>query len=438
MPWVKIVIIFLLILLNGFFSMAEMAIISARKTRLQQAANNGREGARVALELKQDAGRFLSTVQIGITAINVLASVLGGATLADTFDRWLIHEGGWPGRNATAISFVAVVAIISYLTLILGELVPKRIALSRPEAIASALSRFVRFASRMARPAEWFLERSSSLVLRLIPLRANETQAVTDEEIAIIMREGAALGHFERTETAIVQMALRLDDRPVNAVMTPRTQVEFLDLGDSDAENRRKIVASAYSRFPVTEGTPPQVLGIVEGKKLLAAALTGKSFDLRSVLRPPLYVPASVTALRALEIFKASGEPMALVVDEYGELEGILTLNDIMTSLVGEIASPEEPGNPSVVHRDDGSWLIDGMVPIDTVRDTIGLAALPGEGEGDFHTLGGFVMARINRIPKVGDKATVEGFRFEVVVMDGRRVDRVLIVPPKPKRTAKK
>ena len=438
MPWVKIVIILLLILLNGFFSMAEMAIISSRKARLQHAADSGREGARIALELKRDAGRFLSTVQIGMTAISVLASVLGGATLADVVDRWLVGEGGWPARNATAISFVAVVAVIAYLTLIFGELVPKRIALSRPEAIAGALSRVLLLASRLARPAEWLLERSSSLVLRLVPLRANETQAITDEEIAIMLREGTALGHFEHTETAIVQMALRLDDRPVNAVMTPRTQVEFLDLGDTEAENRRKIVASAYSRFPVVEGTPPQVLGIVEGKKLLAAALEGKPFDLRAVLRPPLYVPASVTALRALEIFKASGEPMALVVDEFGELEGILTLHDILTSLVGEIASPEEPGNPSVVKRDDGSWLIDGMVAIDAVKDTIGLTNLPGEGEGDFHTLGGFIMARVNRIPKVGDKTTVAGYRFEVVVMDGRRVDRVLIVPPKPKRAAKR
>jgi putative hemolysin len=436
MPWVKIVIILLLILLNGFFSMAEMAIISARKARLQQAADSGREGARVALELKQDVGRFLSTVQIGITAINVLASVLGGATLAEAMNRWLVYEGGWPARNATAISFVVVVAAISYLTLIFGELVPKRIALSRPEAIAAALAGLLSFLSRMARPAEWFLEKSSAIVLRVVPLRASESQAVTDEEITIMLREGAALGHFERTETAIVQMALRLDDRPVNAVMTPRTQVEFLDLGDNEAENRRKIVASAYTRFPVVEGTPPQVLGIVEGKKLLAAALTGKPFDLRSVLRPPLFVPASVTALRALEIFKASGEPMALVVDEFGELEGILTLHDIMTSLVGEIASPEEPGNPSVVRRDDGSWLIDGMVPIDSVRDTIGLTNMPGEGQGDFHTLGGFIMARINRIPKVGDKTAVAGYRFEVVVMDGRRVDRVLIVPPK--RAAKR
>src|SRR5665213_2386833 len=276
MPWVKIAIIFLLILLNGFFAMAEMAIISSRKARLQHAADQGREGARIALELKQNAGRFLSTVQIGITGISVLASVLGGATLADTLDHWLVEEGGWAAYHATTISFIAVALVISYFTLILGELVPKRIALSRPEAIASALAGILRFTSRLARPAEWFLEKSSSLVLRLIPIRAVESVSITDEEITIMMREGAASGHFERTETAIVQMALRLDDRPVNAVMTPRIQVETLGLADAEDENRRKIVASAYSRFPVVEGSPPQIVGIVEGKKLLAAALAGK------------------------------------------------------------------------------------------------------------------------------------------------------------------
>jgi magnesium and cobalt exporter, CNNM family len=218
--------------------------------------------------------------------------------------------------------------------------------------------------------------------------------------------------------------------------MTPRTQVEWLDLGDGEAQNRDKIVRSPYSRFPVVEGEPPQVSGIVEGKTLLAAALAGKPFDLKAAMRPPLYVPASVTALRALEIFKASGEPMALVIDEYGELDGLLTLHDIMTSLVGDIASPQAPRGESIARRDDGAWLVDGMVPLDRVKDATGLAALPGESEGDFHTLGGFIMARLNRIPKVGDKTAVAGHRFEVVQMDGRRVDRVLIVPPR--RAAKR
>jgi magnesium and cobalt exporter, CNNM family len=431
MLWVKILVIFLLILLNGFFAMAEMAIISARKARLQHAADNGREGASIAIELKQHAGRFLSTIQIGITAINVLASVLGGATIAEVIDHWLQHEGGWIAHNATAISFALVVLLISYFELILGELVPKRIALSRPEAIAAALARLLRLLSRAARPVECFLERSSSLVLWALPLRATEPSPITDEEITIMMREGAAAGHFERIETAIVQMALRLDDRPVSAVMTPRTQIEWLDLGDSDAENRAQIIKSPYSRFPVVEGEPPQVIGIVAGKQLLVTALAGKPFDLRAAMRPPLYVPASVTALRALEIFKASGEPMALVVDEYGELEGLLTLHDIMTSLVGDIASLEAPEGRSIQRRDDGAWLVDGMAPVDAVKDAIGLAAVPGEGAGDFHTLGGFIMARINRIPKVGDRTTVAGYRFEVTAMDGRRVDRVLIVPPK-------
>ncbi len=435
MMW-TIGIVFLLILLNGFFAMAEMAIISARKARLQQAAESGRAGARVALDLKQDAGRFLSTVQIGVTAIGVLASVLGGATLADALDHWLLDEGGWAARYATTISYVVVVVLISYFTLILGELVPKRIALSRPEAIASSMSRLLSLLSRLARPVEWFLVKSSNLVLRLLPIRPVEPAPVTDEEITIMMREGIAAGDFERTETAIVQMALRLDNRAVGGMMTPRTQIEWLDLGDPADKNRRKIMAGDYSRFPVVEGDPPQVLGIVEVTKLLSAALAGQPFDLRAALRPPAYLPSSVTALRALEIFKASGEPMALVVDEFGELEGLVTLHDVLTALVGDIASSEGPAGASLVRREDGSWLVDGMMPIDAVKDAIGLAIVPGEGRGDFHTLGGFVMARLHRIPRVGDKTGVSGYRFQVVEMDGRRVDRVLVIPPK--RAAKR
>jgi len=430
MVWLKIAVIFLLILLNGFFAMAEMAIISSRRARLQHAADHGSPGARVALELKHDAGRFLSTVQIGITVIGVLASVLGGATLSDTVRNWVAQAPPPIGPYASSISFLLVVIIISYFSLILGELVPKRIALSRPETIAAALSVVVRSVSKMTRPAEWLLNKSSEFVLRLLPIRHAEPAPVTDEEITFMLREGAAAGHFESIETAIVRMALRLDDRPVSAVMTPRTQIESLDLGDSEEENRRKICASAYSRFPVVESTPPQIAGIVEVKNLLAGMLTGNPFDLRSALRPPLYVPSSVTELRALEIFKASGEPMALVVDEFGELEGLLTLNDIMQSLVGNIASPEERADPTVVRRDDGSWLVDGMMPLDAVKDLIGAATLTGEGTGDFHTLGGYIMSRINRIPKPGDKVVESGFRFEVMDMDRRRVDHVLIIPP--------
>jgi putative hemolysin len=432
MLWLQIAFIFLLILLNGFFAMAEMAVVSARKARLQHAAELGREGARVALELKRDPGRFLSTVQIGITVISVLASAFGGATLAETLARYLGRFPGWIGQYATSIGFAAVVILIAYFTLILGELVPKRLALSRPEYIAARLSWLLQIMAWLTAPAERLLSASSNLVLRIIPMRSGEPSPVTEEEITLMLREATAAGHFQAAETAMVQMVFRLGDRRISAVMTPRTQVERLDLTDSEDENRRKIRDSAYSRFPVVEGGPQHVVGIVQVKDLYTAALAGRPFDLRAALGAPLFLPNTVTALRALEIFKKSGAPMALVVDEYGDFEGIVTLHDILQSLVGDIADPTDADSQAVVRRDDGSWLVDGMITADEVRDLTGLPRLPGEDSDDFQTLGGFMMARVGRVPRVGDHIVVDGFRFEVVDMDGRRVDRVLIVPPKP------
>ena len=427
----QLAVVLLLIVLNGFFALAEMAVISARKARLQHAADLGRRGAALALELKLDPGRFLSTVQVGITVIGVLASVFGGATLADTIAHHIGTIPGW-AAYAGSISFALVVIGISYLTLILGELVPKRIALGRPEFIAARLSGVLRAMARIVGPIEWILSASSNLVLRLVPARTGEPAPVTEEEISLMLREATAAGHFEAAETAIVQMALRLGDRRVGAVMTPRTQVEWLDLTDSEDENRHKIRDSDYSRFPVVEGDSQHVIGVVQVKDLLSAMLAGRPFDIRAAVKPPLYVPETVNALRALETFKASGEPLALVVDEYGDFQGIVTLHDILQTLVGDIAAPGGPEEAAIVRREDGSFLVDGMMPTDEVTDLTGLPELPGEDSGDFHTLGGFMMSRINRIPAVGDRVAVGEFSFEVVRMDGRRVDRVLITPPKP------
>jgi putative hemolysin len=292
--------------------------------------------------------------------------------------------------------------------------------------------------AKIAHPVERLLSGSSNLVLRIGPGRPSEPPPVTEEEITLMLREATAAGHFKAEETAIVQMVFRLGDRRVSAVMTPRTQAEWLDLDDSEEENRRKIRDSDYSRFPVVVGGPEQVLGIVQVKDLLTALLAARPFDIRAAMRPPIYLPNTVTALRALEIFKKSGTPMALVVDEYGDFEGVVTLHDILQSLVGDIADPTDAGSQTVVRRDDGSWLVDGMVAVDEIKDLTGLSLLPGEESGEFQTLGGFLMARINRVPAVGDHIAVKGFRFEVVNMDGRRVDRVLVIPPKPSRGLRK
>ena len=422
-------IILFLIIVNGFFAMAEIALVAARNARLQPLAEDGNLGAQAALELKSDPSRLLSTVQIGVTVIAILSGTFGEATLGDTLQGQLESYQGFVARYAHVISMAVVVIGISYFSLILGELVPKRLALVHPERIAAALGRIMRTIARVGAPIEWLLSASTNLVLRLMPLRTSGTAPVTDEEISFMLREGVATGHIPEAETAIVEMALRLGDRRASAVMTPRTRIESLDLDDPEEENRRKIRESAYSRFPVVQGGSQQVIGIVQAKDLLIAALAGQPFDLRVATRPPLYLPDTVTALRVLEAFKNSGEPMALVVDEYGDLEGLVTQSDILEALVGDIPGSAD-ADQRVVRREDGTCLIDGMVGLDELKQVLGVSHLPGE-DADFHTLGGYVMARLNRVPMIADRITAAGYRFEVVKMDGRRVDRVLVSPVK-------
>ncbi len=429
MLWLHLSIIFLLILLNGFFAMAEIALVSARPARLQPMANEGRAGAKAALELKADPSRLLATVQIGVTVIAILSGTFGQDTLGEPLEAYF---AGLPGiADYAHVAAMAVVVIgIAYFSLILGELVPKRIALGDAEGIASALARLMRRLALFGAPIEWLLSATADLILKLIPVRG-EPSAVTDEEIGFLLREGVAAGHIPLAETAIVEMALRLGDRRVSAVMTPRTQIEFLDLDDPLDEIRRHIRESAFSRFPVVQGGTHQLVGIVQVKHLLDEVLSEEPFDVRKALRTPLFLPNTVTVLRALEVFKTTGEALALVVDEYGDLEGLVTLHDILQALVGEL--PGGDSDPRVVHREDGSWLFDGMVTLDEVKQALRVARLPGE-DADFHTLGGYLMARLNRVPMVADRVLAGGFRFEVVEMDGRRVDRVLVAPAAPTR----
>jgi putative hemolysin len=419
-------IVLLLIFVNGFFAMAEIALVSARPARLKPLAAGGNTGAEAALELKAEPSRLLATVQIGITIIAVLLGTFGEATLGERLQEYLIENGGFLAHYAHPISMAVVVIGLSYFSLILGELVPKRLALSHPERIAAACGRFMRGMARVGAPLEWLLSATTDLILRVLPVHG-EPPAVTDEEISFMLREGVAAGHIPSAETAIVEMALRLGDRRISAVMTPRTQVEFLDLDDDEAETRRRIRDSAYSRFPVVQGGTHQLAGIVQVKDLLVASLDGAPFDLRPALRPPLFLPNTVTVLRALEMFKSSGEPMAMVVDEYGDLEGLVTLTDILEALVGDIPGSGET-DLRIVRREDGTWLVDGMIGLDELKQALGVAHLAGE-DPEFHTLGGYLMARLNRVPMVADRVTADDYRFEIVEMDGRRVDRVLIVP---------
>jgi putative hemolysin len=430
----QLTVVFLLILLNGFFAMAEIALISARTARLNALADTGNAGAGVALDLKADPSRLLATVQIGITVIAVLSGTFGQATLGERLQGLLEAYPGFVGRYAHVLSMAIVVIGISYCSLIIGELVPKRIAMAHPETLAAAFARFMAALSRIGAPIEWFLSASTDLVLSFLPLRSEGTAPVTDEEISFMLREGAAAGHIPRAETEIVEMALRLGDRRASTVVTPRTQIEWLDLDDPEADNRRKIRDAPYSRFPVVQGGSQQVVGIVEAKDLLNRCLGGQPLDLRAATRPPLYLPNTVSVLRVLDMFKTTGEPMALIVDEYGDLEGLVTPSDILEALVGDIPGAADT-DQRVVRRDDGTWLIDGMVGLDELKQVLGISHLTGE-DADFHTLGGYLMARLNRVPMIADRVTTDGYQFEVVDMDGRRVDRVLIspVPPKARR----
>jgi putative hemolysin len=426
MLWLHLSIVLLLILLNGFFAMAEIALVSARPARLQPLAEAGSAGARAAIELKADPSRLLATVQIGVTVIAVLSGTFGQATLGEPLQEYFAAMPGIVSRYAHVAAMAIVVAGISYSSLILGELVPKRLALLDAERIASALGRLMRRLAMVGTPIEWLLSGSADLILKLFPVRGSPPP-VTDEEIGFMLREGVATGHIPPAETAIVEMALRLGDRRVSAVMTPRTQIEFLDLDDPPDELRRHIRESAFSRFPVVQGGTHQLAGIVQVKDLFDAALGGAPFDVRAALRTPLFLPNTVTVLRALEVFKTTGEALALVVDEYGDLEGLVTLHDILQALVGDLPGADET-DPRVVHREDGSWLFDGMVALDEIKQALRLSQLPGE-DSDFHTLGGYLMARLNRVPMVADRVIAGGYRFEVVEMDGRRVDRVLVTP---------
>jgi putative hemolysin len=285
----------------------------------------------------------------------------------------------------------------------------------------------MRVFSRIGAPIEWFLSASTDLILRLLGLRNEGAAPVTDEEISFMLREGTATGHIPRAETEIVEMALRLGDRRASTVMTPRTRIEWLDLNDAEEDNRRRIRESPYSRFPVVQGGSQQVVGIVEAKNLLARCLGGQPLDLHSTTRPPLYLPNTVSVLRVLDMFKSSGEPMALIVDEYGDLEGLVTPSDILEALVGDIPGASD-ADQRVVRREDGTWLIDGMVGLDELKQLLSLSHLTGEAP-DFHTLGGYLMARLNRVPMIADRVTADGYQFEIVEMDGRRVDRVLVAP---------
>jgi putative hemolysin len=426
-----IIVILLLILLNGLFSMSEIAILSARKARLLQWVEEGNQKARVALDLANAPNMLLSTVQIGITLVGVLSGAFGGATLAEEFaDYFNGFEMFKPHGESVALGII--VLCITFLSLVIGELVPKRFALNHPERIAILTAGPMQLLARIAAPAVHLLSFSTELVLKIMRFKPSEEPPVTEGEINLLIEQGTIAGVFEEVEQDMVSRVLRLGDRRVGALMTPRKRIVWLDLNESVERNRRKIMKSVVSRFPVCQGRLSNVLGVVHVKDLLTRCLSGRALDVRFGLQKPLFVLESTHVLRVMELFKESGTQMALVVDEYGTIEGLVTLNDLLESIIGDIPSMDESGQPSIVQREDGSWLVEGMISVDELREFLDVGRFPSEEAGDYETLGGFVMTTLGRIPSAGDHLECCGYRFEVVDMDGRRVDKVLIerLPP--------
>ena len=427
-PVLEILIVFLLLVANGVFAMAEIAIVSARKARLQQLADTGDARARAALELATHPNQFLATVQIGITLVGILAGAFGGATLAEEIAAWLSVIPLLAPYGET-IGVGIVVLSLTYFSLVIGELVPKRLALNNAERIASAVAAPMRVLSAITAPVVRLLNISTDVVIRLLGVKPSAEPSITPEEIKVLIEQGTESGVFEETEQDMIASVLRLDERRVGAFMTPRTQIVWFELDDSPEDIRRKIENSQHSRFPVIRDSLDNVHGIVRAKDLLMQSLAGQPLDLRALLRPPLFIPESMSALKVLELFKQNGTHIALVTDEYGGIQGMVTHNDILEAIVGYIPSTGEASEPQATRREDGSWLVDGLLPIDRLKEIFDLEKLPDEEHGHYQTVGGFVMAQVRSIPTVGQRFEWGNLDFEVVDMDGHRVDKVLVTP---------
>jgi putative hemolysin len=423
----QITVIVLLTLINGLFAMSETALVSSRKARLKQRAEAGDRGARTAMQLADSPNRFLSTVQIGISLVGVLAGAFGGATLAGPLADALRAVPAL-APYAGPVAFSTVVVAITYLSLIIGELVPKRLALNGAEAVASRVAGPMRLLSAITAPAVWFLSVSTEGVLRLLGARRTGEPPVSEQEVEILMEEGAQAGVFEEEERDLVQRALKLDDRPIRELMTPRPNVVWLDFDDPPEKILRQAREAGHSFFPVARKDLDDLLGIASVKAAWARQAPGKNVDLLGSLQRAPLVPEGAPATKALEAFKRSSLPVSLVIDERGHIEGLVTLTDVLEALIGEVPEEGEPAETPIVHRADGSLMVDGLLGANVLKDHLGLDALPREEEeADYHTVGGMVMDNLGRVPAAGDRFDWEGYAFEVLDMDGRRVDKVLI-----------
>lgn len=416
-----------LIVLNGVLAMSEIAVVSSRKSRLQKLADDDSPGAQSALALNNDPSTFLSTIQVGITTVGILSGAIGETALADPLSAWLTSLG-LIESYARGIALTVVVVGLTYFSVVIGELVPKQLGLLAPEKIASLIAPPMNMLARITLPLVWLLSASSSFLLRMIGAVRREEPSVTNEEIKVLMEQGAEAGVFHESEQAIVSNVLRLDEQRIGAIMTHRNDIYVLDLDEPEAEIRNCIAESPYTRVVVCRDGLDHIVGILRTADILKDALAGNKIAVEQSLRPPLYVPEGVTTTHLLENFRKARQQCALVVDEYGELQGLVTLTDVMTSIVGELPSSDITEEQDIVERADGSRLIDGSVAIERLKSVLEIdGELPGEEDNAFNTLGGFVMYVQGRIPAVTDCFDMSGYRFEVVDMDKNRVDKVLV-----------
>lgn len=425
----EILVILVLILVNAFLAMSEAALVASRKARLQQQAGEGNKSSALALKLIEDPNIFLSTIQTGITLIGVLAGAVGGATISESLAR-VLQNIPYIGEYSISISLAAVVISITILTIWLGELVPKRLGINSPEKIAQMVAGPMFFLSRVFSPFIKLMSAATNFVLRLIGVIPSSDPPITEEELQMLISQGTQAGVFQEAEQDMVEGVFSLSDQRVYSLMTPRTEIVWLDINESVEEIRTKIAESSYSRFPVRQDSLEVIVGIVKSRDLLVQSLSGEEIKLKSLVKPAYFIPETMFASRALEIFKEKGTELLLVIDEFGGLQGLITINDILEEIVGEIEMEE----PQATQRQDGSWLLDGMLEVDEFKEIFNLSDLPHEDE--YETLSGFMMVSLGRLPQAADHFEWHNLRFEVIDMDGRRVDKVLVTTlPKPQTT---
>ncbi|MEA3040416.1 MAG: magnesium and cobalt exporter, family [Sphingomonadales bacterium] len=421
-PWWDVIIILLLVVLNGLLAMSELAIVSSRRTRLRALARAGRHGAQTALDLLADPGRFLSTVQSGITLIAVLSGAFSGAALGGPVGQYFVRLG-LSQESAETLGFTIVIIVTTYASLVIGELVPKQIALRSPEPIAVVVALPMRWLSRIMTPFAWLLDRSSGLVFRLLRMSRESEDQVTAEDLQLVVAEAATAGVLEESERQLISSVVRLADRPIREVMTPRTEVAWIDVDGDEAAIRRKLVEASHNRIPVAEGSVDKLIGVVQARDVVRCLIAGQPIDLRSLMKPAPIVPDQLDAMDAMTVLRDSEVPMAFVHDEYGHFEGLVTPGNLLTALTGKfLSSADFDTDPPLVERDDGSWWVSGSLSADAMADTL-CFRLPEDR--DYATAAGFALSILKHIPEVGERFTYRGWRFEIADMDGRKIDKL-------------